>query len=389
MLMRCFLMGFALLVAGLLPQDLFAQYSAMSQGRGFSGGGFGGGNFSGGYGGGGYRGGGYGGNRYYGGQYGGNRFRNGMGNNPIRNNNLSLVVGQTEDVHRQLANTLDQLRRAQGPQVAVSTPFHTVNDSFYERIGVDFDFSIPGSKNGRGVVGLNPDGSLSRNINFSQGGFGSAIPQFGGNDAATNARTGFGITKKGGGLFFNFEAGQGSSRSHVSQVPTVVMYNGQQGSISDTSQTPFITGLVPIVGGGGLPYYPTTSYSTSPLAHRLQQLNQQRRIGSTSGSSTRSTQRPSSQAERIASKVSAAKKSTASRGDISVAEIRRQRDTQKQVEKQEKDQEVLALVERAQGAEDRGKLGAAKIYYRQAARRASGDLRKKLVEKIRELEGNK
>ena len=54
--------------------------------------------------------------------------------------NLSLVVSQTQEAHEELADLLDQLRRLQDLQVTIEVRFITLDDSFAERIGVDFRF---------------------------------------------------------------------------------------------------------------------------------------------------------------------------------------------------------------------------------------------------------
>jgi len=46
-------------------------------------------------------------------------------------------------------------------------------------------------------------------------------------------------------------------------------------------------------------------------------------------------------------------------------------------------------VERARGAEAAGKLGVARIYYQQAANRSSGELKRLLLERERELKRRK
>ena len=61
--------------------------------------------------------------------------------------NLSLVVSQTQDVHDQIADLLDQLRRLQDLQVTIEVRFISLNDTFFERIGVDFDFNIQSGVN--------------------------------------------------------------------------------------------------------------------------------------------------------------------------------------------------------------------------------------------------
>ena len=56
--------------------------------------------------------------------------------------NLSLVISQTQEVHDEIADLLEQLRRLQDLQVTIEVRFITLADTFFERIGVDFDFNI-------------------------------------------------------------------------------------------------------------------------------------------------------------------------------------------------------------------------------------------------------
>jgi hypothetical protein len=81
------------------------------------------------------------------------------------------------------------------------------------------------------------------------------------------------------------------------------------------------------------------------------------------------------------SKGDASRGSTAERGDLSVAEIKRQQ----AAEESSQDREVQTLIERGKGAEEAGKANVAKIYYRQAASRASGSLREELLAKVQAL----
>ncbi|MDE2508133.1 MAG: type II secretory pathway, component PulD, partial [Planctomycetota bacterium] len=55
---------------------------------------------------------------------------------------LSLIVKHTPEVHEEVADLLRQLRRLQDLQISIEVRFITVNDSFFEQIGVDFDFNI-------------------------------------------------------------------------------------------------------------------------------------------------------------------------------------------------------------------------------------------------------
>ena len=55
---------------------------------------------------------------------------------------LSLVIRQTQRVHEEIRDLLDQLRRLQDLQVTIEVRFISVVDRFFERIGIDFDFNV-------------------------------------------------------------------------------------------------------------------------------------------------------------------------------------------------------------------------------------------------------
>ncbi len=197
--------------------------------------------------------------------------------------NLSLVVSQTQDVHDQLVDLLEQLRRMQDLQVTIEVRFITLNDNFFERIGIDFDFDIdddidrPFQVFGRKIegddgddidpnqeplrdtrdvdhdravtVGLQQPGVFSADLDipFTQNSFGLAVPQFGGFDATAGAQLGFAILSDIEAFFF-INAAQGDRRSNVLQAPKVTLFNGQQAYVSDTSQSPFVISVIPVVG---------------------------------------------------------------------------------------------------------------------------------------------
>src|SRR5207342_3123358 len=72
--------------------------------------------------------------------------------------NLSLVISQTQAVHEQIADLLQQLRRLQDLQVTIEVRFIRLNDSFFERIGVDFQANIQSrtTNNGDLTPGVQP-----------------------------------------------------------------------------------------------------------------------------------------------------------------------------------------------------------------------------------------
>jgi len=204
--------------------------------------------------------------------------------------NLSIVVSQTQEVHEEIVDLLEQLRRLQDLQVTIEVRFITLNDNFFERIGIDFDFNVddnidgkPGQPFGRIVgpppfigappvrdfqnvdhgknvtVGLSPQLTTGMNpdlpsvfaadldIPFRQNSFGLAVPQFGGYQAGAGATLGFAILSDIEAFFF-IEAAQGDRRTNVLQAPKVTLFNGQQAFVSDTSQTPFVISVIPVVG---------------------------------------------------------------------------------------------------------------------------------------------
>lgn len=231
------------------------------------------------------------------------------------------------------------LEPAAGQNVTVGTPYNVVNDGFYEHFGINW-----------GVRG--------RGFFFNSGSGGSLAPQFGGYDPNADARLGFG----GPNYFFNVSAGQGSRRSMISSTPMITMPNGGFGSIADSTMRPFVTGVVPVVG------QPPTS-----LHDRVGRF----RAGETPPPAPPNSEEPS----QSGGGGGAATDSTANRGDVSVSEIRRQQAE----EDAAKRAEVEALIEQGRGFEERGKPGVARIYYQQAANRATGELQRSLREKVQSL----
>ncbi|MFV1968981.1 MAG: type II secretion system protein GspD, partial [Pirellulaceae bacterium] len=179
--------------------------------------------------------------------------------------NLSLVISQTQDVHDQIADLLEQLRRLQDLQVTIEVRFITLRDDFFERMGVDFDFKIDDNatefvRDDEGpstLFGLDANGDPTPDLDltFDQNGFATAIPQFGGFDATTAANFGFAILSDIE-VFFLLQAAEADARSNVLQAPKVTLFNGQLATVNDTSERPFVTSLIPVVGDFAAAYQP-------------------------------------------------------------------------------------------------------------------------------------
>ena len=198
--------------------------------------------------------------------------------------NLSLVVAQTQEVHERIADLLAQLRRLQDLQVTIEVRFITLNDDFFERIGVDFDFDIDDNTgltlteqqalddDGPSVtVGLDPTGlpTVDLDVGFNQGSFGVATPPFGGFQAANAATLGFAILSDIE-AFFVIEASQGDSRTNILQAPKVTLFNGQQAFVADQAQRPFVSSIIPVVGDFAVAQQPVITVLTEGTSLSVQ-----------------------------------------------------------------------------------------------------------------------
>jgi general secretion pathway protein D len=185
--------------------------------------------------------------------------------------NLSLVVSQTQRVHEQIVDLLEQLRRLQDLQVTIEVRFIRLTDSFFERVGMDFDFNISDDQPDNGLL-LNVSGHPSATVGVSNGSGGAApiltnpdsslpnftadipyrqnnvaLPAFGGFAETIGSQFGFAILSDIE-AYFLLQAAQGDSRANVLQAPKVTLFNGQTGVVADTALRPFVISVIPVVG---------------------------------------------------------------------------------------------------------------------------------------------
>ncbi|MEO6809983.1 MAG: type II secretory pathway, component PulD, partial [Isosphaeraceae bacterium] len=224
--------------------------------------------------------------------------------------NISLIIRHTAEVHDDVVDLLRQLRRLQDLQVSVEVRFITVSDSFFEQIGVDFDFSIQSDVAGRKstfaqvnpaaalgsttttggggtaggttaaspfIVNPNRDHSLGNRqplvvgasgqgigsftpdlqIPFSQGSA-SAIAPF--NALTGNTGATFGIAFLSDlEVYLFLTAVQGDTRSNLVQAPKVTSFNGAPAFVMNTTNRNFVANLTPIVANGAVAFQPTIS----------------------------------------------------------------------------------------------------------------------------------
>jgi len=264
---------------------------------------------------------------------------------------------------------------APAQQTTISSPFHTIGDSFYEQIGMSWGFNAPG-------------------FFFRFGPGNMPNPPFGGFVPGSGATMGFAFGNPGGtNAFFNIVAAQGSRQSMVSQTPSMTLMNGQGGYMADTSVTPFVISQIPVVGGfpvlGAVgqtipPAYRVPSYSPPPALQpeRIEAARKafvERKQGQEQ--KPEPPARPPAPTDPAAAKVAEAQASSAGRPVPGVAEAKRMHE----LEQAAQNREVEALFEKGRAAEEDGKLQTAKMYYQMVARRASGELKEQAQARLAAL----
>ena len=221
---------------------------------------------------------------------------------------ISLIIRHTAEVHDDVVDLLRQLRRLQDLQVSIEVRFITVSDSFFEQIGVDFDFSIhsdvvgpkssfaipnPAAALGGGTAGgggatvaanpflINPvrdhtQGNKAPLIVGAQGANGNTNPgnftpnlqlPFTQNSASlitpfnalagSNAAT-FGIAFLSDlEVYLFLSAIQGDTRSNLVQAPKVTSFNGAPASVVNITQRNYVAQLTPVAAAGAIAFAPT------------------------------------------------------------------------------------------------------------------------------------
>jgi len=274
-------------------------------------------------------------------------------------------------------------------QFTAATPFRTLRDSFFENNSINW------SGNYRGIT-------------FSYGGGVLARPQFGSPDLSAGLTANFALVGKYGQINFNTNFSQGSNQSLTTQTPSVTLMNGQTGYVSDTSQTPFVVGVIPVVGSFPVapqPLPPVSGFDASDIDPRGQAMMQAQGADQPRAQAGGPTQpqppkpdklaprqdaKPKTlatvpeptPAESAAERLNVAQESTAGRPAPSVAEARRLH----QRELDAKDGEMAALMLRARALEEDGQPNVAKIYYQRVAKHARGELQQQARARLSDLQ---
>jgi len=187
----------------------------------------------------------------------------------------ALVVNQTGDVIREVADLLEALRRLQDLAVAIEMRIVSLSETFFERMGVDFSVNVQTSNtrlepnftgggsgtsifrpdpfinslNGvNGTVGLTPAGTFTPDLNVPvrSTSFNYAIPGFGNypNNPGANGGLSLGLAFLNDIQVYMFmEAAQGDRRQNIMQAPKITLFNGQTATISITDFAYFVTNV--------------------------------------------------------------------------------------------------------------------------------------------------
>jgi hypothetical protein len=268
-------------------------------------------------------------------------------------------------------------------QVTVGTPFVSVGDSFVESFGLGFSFGFPG----RGFTGggVSSDIGSSRIVGFNP--FPVAWPAggFGAFDPGAGASFGWGIRGDGLSGGFNLAAAQGSSRNLSATAGSLTVTNGVPGFFAATTQRPFVTGLIPVVGdyGGGIaPVFgpaalmPMPTNRSSVVRERINRLKAGERpatlrppIPGDAPADHNRADVASDEVDGFRARLRSAQGSSAGRSDTSVAEIRRQQAAALQAAADE----LAELRRKVAAAEVAGKPHVARIYQQQIDRRSTNE----------------
>lgn len=199
----------------------------------------------------------------------------------------ALVVNQTADVITEVNNLLESLRRLQDLSVSVEVRLISLSESFFERIGVDFQMNI--KTNGRTesfepqlttssfrpspflndisannvVTGWNPNqGGFTPDLDIPirPGSYGFSAPPFGNYPGNGNGGLNLGLAFLNDIQVFMFlEAAAGDRRANVMQAPKITCFNGQSATVSVTDSSFFVIGLQVFNVGGQFVYLPTNT----------------------------------------------------------------------------------------------------------------------------------
>ena len=273
---------------------------------------------------------------------------------------------------------------ASAQMVTTGTPFNRIGDSFHENIGTSW--SLQGKNWSMNFGGNNALPGAAP--------FGNA----GGPGGGIQGGVGFGGHGISGNIWGRME--QGSSRSLVSQTPSVTTFNGVPGMVSDTQQTPFVISTTPVVGswtgmpglmdptGGSLTSGLTRPVGNSPVSQALSRVRAAEGTGAEDSpnglkrvafGSDRLTRNNRSEVDDSPSYGSDNASDAPSSADSVVGSVAQMKQLYQQENVEPKREKAQLNIEKARAAAQKGRIGAAKSYYKTAMKYAQDDEVKKTI----------
>jgi general secretion pathway protein D len=181
---------------------------------------------------------------------------------------MAMVISQPQEVQEEVQLLLTTLRKLQDLQVSVELRAVLVSETFFERIGVDFDMNISAphragnaallagdlatAKAKGAISGLTAAGTLTPDLGFPirNSTFNFTTPQFGGYQPEAGLSLGLAFLSEIQ-VFMFLEAVQGDRRAHIMQAPKLTVFNGQQATIGGLTVRQAVTTLIPATMGTG------------------------------------------------------------------------------------------------------------------------------------------
>lgn len=241
---------------------------------------------------------------------------------------------------------------ASGQMVTTGFPLVGVRDGFSEGIRSNWSLTGPGI------------------YNWFNNNSGSGIPQFGGFQPGAGLSGGFAFNRGAYGANFGFNFSQGYSRSMTSTTPVVNGFGGSPLIFQNSLQRPFVTSLIPNVGNGA-------AFRNLGAANTIRGRLLRGEFSMRDGKVV-----PTGGAKRA--ETPAKPKRVPNRRPLVDAAPPTRAERQAQAEAQETEQ-LLAIrkyLQKGKDAEAKGKPNVAKLYYKMAARRADGDLKRQALASI-------
>jgi len=198
----------------------------------------------------------------------------------------ALVVNQTADVIKEVSDLLEALRRLQDLSVSVEIRLVSISESFFERIGVDFDLNVTNHNtklnrefatgtfapqpfinalpSSGGTVGFSPATGFTSDLGVPIRGssYNLTNPPFGGYNNFLSPTLNGGLSV--GLAFLNdiqvymfLEAASGDRRVNFKQAPKITLFNGQTSTVSVSDYAYFATNLTVFNSAGQTIYQPT------------------------------------------------------------------------------------------------------------------------------------